>query len=97
MDLKIDLMYHLLPQLSNIEEMFIDRVHVVMKVYRLDKGRIGYKGNILNMEQDIQPVMTIAAVSLCTNIILFQLVREVNTLRFDISLWLTRWTRVKWK
>ena len=57
MDPKIDSMYHLLPHLSNIEEMFIARVYVVMKVYRLDKGRIGYKGNILNVEQDIQPVI----------------------------------------
>ena len=37
--------------------MFIARVHVVMKVYRLSKGSIGYKGNIINMEQDIQPVI----------------------------------------
>jgi len=55
MDPKIDLMYHLLPELNNIEEMFIARVQPVMKVFRLEKGRIDYKGNVLNMEQDLQP------------------------------------------
>ena len=53
MDLKINLMYHLLPELNNIEEMFIAHVQPVMKVFKLKKGRIGYKGNILNIEQDL--------------------------------------------
>ena len=46
----------LLPKLTDIEEMFIARVHVVMKVYRLSKGAIGCQGNMLNMEQDVVPV-----------------------------------------
>ena len=29
----------------------------VIKVFKLEKGRIGYKGNVLNMEQDLQPVL----------------------------------------
>jgi len=28
-----------------------------MKVYKLDKGRIDYKENILNIEQDLPPIM----------------------------------------
>ena len=50
MDPKIDLICHLLPKLNNIEEMFITRVQPVMKVFKLEKGRIDYKGNVLNME-----------------------------------------------
>ena len=43
-----------LPQLSEIEEMLIAQVHVIMKCYRLQNGSIGYKGQVLNMEQDVQ-------------------------------------------
>ena len=46
----------LLPKLTDIEEMFIARVHVVMKVYRLSKGVAGCQGNMLNVEQDVVPV-----------------------------------------
>ena len=34
--------------------MLISRVHVVMKCYRLESGSIGCKGNVLNLEQNIQ-------------------------------------------
>jgi len=44
-------------ELNDIEELFISRIHVVMKVYRLEKGNAGYKGNILNMEQDLQTAL----------------------------------------
>ena len=40
-----------LPELTEIEEMLIARVHVVMKSYRLENGGQGFKGNVLNMEQ----------------------------------------------
>ena len=44
---------HHLPKLSEIEEMLIARVYPVMKTYRLKGGTIGYKGDVLNIEQDI--------------------------------------------
>ena len=50
MDPKIDLMYYLLPELNNIKEMFITCIQPMMKVFKLEKGRIGYKGNVLNIE-----------------------------------------------
>ena len=43
MDLKIYLIYNHLPKLTNIEEIFILIVYIVMKVYWLSKGSIGYK------------------------------------------------------
>ena len=57
MDPRINEIINVLPKLNDIEEMFIARVHVVIKVYCLSKGSIGYKGNIINMEQDIQPII----------------------------------------
>ena len=57
MNLKIDLIYYLLPELNNIEEILITRVQPVMKVFKLEKGRIGYNGNVLNIEQDLQPIL----------------------------------------
>ena len=33
LDLKINSIYHLLPKLNDIEEMFITRVHIMMKVF----------------------------------------------------------------
>ena len=50
MDPKINEILSYLPALSDIEEIIITWVHVVMKVYWLSKGHIGYKGNILNLE-----------------------------------------------
>ena len=52
MDPKLYLIYDLL-KLNDIEEMFIIRAYVVMLVYYLSKGNIRYKGNVLNMKQDI--------------------------------------------
>eukprot|EP00957_Ditylum_brightwellii_P091052 6932289-Ditylum_brightwellii.AAC.1 len=34
--------------------MLVDRVYPVMKTYRLEGGTVGYKGNVLNIEQDIK-------------------------------------------
>ena len=54
MDQKLYLLHaHNLPELSEIEEMLISRVHVVIKCYRLESGSIGCKGNVLNLEQNI--------------------------------------------
>ena len=50
---KLYLMNDQLPKLNDIEEMFIARVHVVISMYRLSKGNIGYKGNVLNIQQDV--------------------------------------------
>ena len=57
LDPKIYLVNNILPTFSNIEEMFIDRIHVVMKVFKLEKGAIGYKGNTLNIQKDLQLVI----------------------------------------
>ena len=43
--------YHL-PKLSRIEEMLIACVYPVMKTYCLKGGTTGYKGDVLNIEQD---------------------------------------------
>ena len=48
----------LLPKLNDIEEMFIAHVYVVQKIFRLSKGVTGYKGNIINMEQNLPSVIT---------------------------------------
>ena len=42
-----------LPKLSMVEMMLISRVFIVQKVYRLSSGNLGYKGQVLNMEQDL--------------------------------------------
>src|SRR5579859_7372235 len=39
--------------LSEIEEMLIAQVFVVMSVYRLRGGQNGYRGNVINFPQDI--------------------------------------------
>eukprot|EP00957_Ditylum_brightwellii_P044534 3377744-Ditylum_brightwellii.AAC.1 len=44
---------HHLPKLSKIKEMLIACVYLVMKTYHLKEGTIGYKGDVLNIEQDI--------------------------------------------
>eukprot|EP00957_Ditylum_brightwellii_P115133 8780857-Ditylum_brightwellii.AAC.1 len=43
---------HHLPKLSKIKEMLIACVHHVMKTYQLKGGMVGYKGDVLNIEQD---------------------------------------------
>ena len=35
----------------------ISRVNTVVKVFKLSKGYVGYKGNMLNIEQDAQSVI----------------------------------------
>jgi hypothetical protein len=52
-DPKIESMHYLLLELNNIEEIFLTHMQPVMKVFKLEKGRISYKGNILNIEQDL--------------------------------------------
>jgi len=42
-----------LKELSEIEEMLIAQVFVVMSVYRLRGGQNGYRGNVINFPQDI--------------------------------------------
>ena len=42
-----------LPKLSMVEMMLISRVFIIQKVYRLSGGNLGYKGQVLNMEQDL--------------------------------------------
>ena len=42
-----------LPPLNDIEQIMISHVNTVMKVFKLSKGCVGHKGNILNMEQDV--------------------------------------------
>ena len=42
-----------LPKLNDISQMLIAQVHPFMRVYRLEGGGVGYKGQILNVEQDI--------------------------------------------
>eukprot|EP00957_Ditylum_brightwellii_P071525 5437921-Ditylum_brightwellii.AAC.1 len=44
---------HYLPKLSEIEEMLISCVYPMMKTYHLKGGTIGYKGDVLNIEQGI--------------------------------------------
>merc|ERR1719221_2091740 len=57
MDPKLHQLPNYLLELNDIEELFISRIHVVMKVYRLEKENAGYKGNMLNVEQDLQTAL----------------------------------------
>ena len=41
-----------LPVLRQVEQALISRVQVVMKCYRLKDGGYGYKGHVMNFEQD---------------------------------------------
>jgi hypothetical protein len=47
-----------LPELTPTEEMMVAQVHPIMKCYRLSTGANGFQGNILNIEQDIQPLVS---------------------------------------
>ncbi len=42
-----------LQDLTEIEEMLIAQVFIVMSVYRLCGGQHGYRGNVINFPQDI--------------------------------------------
>ena len=53
MDPWITYLHLLLPKLNEIEQMLIARIHPFMRVFRLHGGAVGYKGQILNVQQDI--------------------------------------------
>ena len=54
MDLFVNSYPYDLPILSDIEEIIISKVFVVMRVYRLKwSNSVGYKGNVFNIEQDL--------------------------------------------
>ena len=59
MDPRIDETLNLfkLPKLNDIEELFISRVHVVMKACRLAKVSVGHEGNVMKLELDMQPLI----------------------------------------
>jgi hypothetical protein len=47
------------PQMPNqVEEMLLGRIFPIMRVFHLGNGEIGYKGSILNIEQDASPIFT---------------------------------------
>ena len=58
MDPKLYLVCNQLLKLTGIEEMFIARVYAVTSAHRLSKENIGYEGNTLNVQQDMQLVLT---------------------------------------
>ena len=43
---------------TQIEEMLLGRIFPIMRVFRLGNGEIGYKGSVLNVEQDASPIWT---------------------------------------
>lgn len=47
-----------LTKITDIKEIFIARVNVVIAMCRLSTGTIDYKGNTLNKQQDMQTVLT---------------------------------------
>ena len=47
---KLYLVNNALFPFSNIKEMFLAHIHIIMTVFKLEKGIIGYKGNVLNMQ-----------------------------------------------
>ena len=47
-----------LPKLFAIEEMMIARVSVVMKSYILNNGSYGYRGHVLNLERNLEDLVT---------------------------------------
>ena len=56
-DPMLHLTYNKLPDLNDIEQIFISLVNAVMKVYHLSKSNIRCKENVFNMQQDIQEVI----------------------------------------
>ena len=67
----------LLPPLNTIEEMLIAWVHPFMRVFRLDGGMLGYKGNVANLEQDTKSI--ISALPLLPHEVPCVIVRKPNT------------------
>ena len=47
-----------LQDLTEIEEMLIAQVFMVMSVYRLRGGQLGYHGNVINFPQDVHEFTT---------------------------------------
>ena len=43
---------------TQIEEMLLGRIFPIMRVFRLCNGEIGYKGSVVNVEQDASPIWT---------------------------------------
>ena len=43
-----------LPKLQPTEHQLIAQAHVIMRAYRMEKGNLGYKGQCLNMQQNVQ-------------------------------------------
>ena len=43
---------------TQIEEMLLGRIFLIMRVFRLGNGEIGYKGSVLNVEQHRSPEVT---------------------------------------
>ena len=46
-----------LPRLNDIKQMLIATVHPYMRVYRLEGGGVGYKGQVLNVEQKVDSLL----------------------------------------
>jgi hypothetical protein len=50
-----------LPEATPMKEAMCSRVFVVMKSYYLSNGSLGYRGSVLNLEQDISNIVIAAA------------------------------------
>ena len=86
------------PKLNDISQMLIAQVHPFMRVYRLEGGGVGYKGQVLNVEQDISNL--VQELPLLPEEVPYFLVRKPNqsspsghrdfrVKRADIIAWLT--------
>jgi hypothetical protein len=51
-----------LPELNQIEQAMISRVQVIMKCYRLKDGGFGYRGHVMNFEQDLNKIFQVLPV-----------------------------------
>eukprot|EP00957_Ditylum_brightwellii_P197670 15059486-Ditylum_brightwellii.AAC.1 len=49
---------HHLPNFSKTKEMLIALIYSVMKIYWPKGGTVGYKGDVLNIEQDIDGLVS---------------------------------------
>eukprot|EP00957_Ditylum_brightwellii_P123531 9419090-Ditylum_brightwellii.AAC.1 len=58
MDLYQDGFPHHFPKLSKTKEMLIAHLYHVKKTYLLKGGMVGYKGDVLNIEQDISGLVS---------------------------------------
>ena len=46
------------PELTETEKQLIAQAHVIMRCYQMEKGNVGYKGQCLSIEQDVQELAT---------------------------------------